>query len=305
MRIPGKPSPLRSSNRPVRPGPGSKRQCPEIVGRMATTLTILAFCFAAGTACQSLTPDPPPDLRPLPENFLRLQVQASHSLRVYASPRLPNSLLSASLLTAVATRARLENLLSLPARAVFDLALYEDPAEYALFSDRDPRLLPGTSSRYDSASRTIHILAQASPGNWRHEWTHALLTDHQPNAPYWLHEGMALLLEETDQIRGRPRLPGRIIPLRSAVVRHVQQGGLEDLLSRRSPGPLAGPTAGWFCAFLDARGLLKAALRKTPDDFRKFQTDFLAWLNDASVPSALLIPRSGGPAPDRLRSSSF
>ncbi|MCR9141580.1 MAG: hypothetical protein NXI24_04950 [bacterium] len=194
----------------------------------------------------------------------------------------------------------------------FRLVLYATAAEYDRHARRQSGLLPQSRSRYDSRTRSLHLPAAADPADWRHEWTHAILFDRRGDLPFWLHEGLALLLEETEDLTRAARLPRRIGALRERVIRHVQGRGLADLLQERPPGALAGPTAAWLCAYLSEQGSpgdprqpgsdlatgLRGALRtgefawrelfpagltpETPEGRRKLRADFLVWLRRAN-----------------------
>ncbi|MEQ9366240.1 MAG: hypothetical protein RIF32_18520 [Leptospirales bacterium] len=190
--------------------------------------------------------------------------QRDPHLRVLLSPGLPDSIARTAVERAHQAYARIQSILQAPrADRPFTLVLYANPGEYDRLARLDPDLLPATRSRYDSRFRTLHLPATAADTDWRHEWTHAILSDRSPGSPYWLHEGLAVLLEETDGLAMGPRLPRPIVAVRERVVRHVETGGgLEKLLGDSSPGPLAGPTAGWFCAYLHARGILAPLLHE-------------------------------------------
>ena len=175
----------------------------------------------------------------------------------------------------------------------YTIVLYADLDEYAACtSGISAQALQDTTGHYDSRVREFHVPATAREPDWRHEWVHAVLADHTPAAPYWLHEGLAILLEETEQLDRAPRLPARILALRDRVKHHVADGGLLALLERRSPGRWAAPTAAYFCAYLSAQGRLTAAIANggvidADRTAARWQADFLGWLTDpAAVSSA-------------------
>ncbi len=275
--------------------------------RYALVLVCFA-CFLVGeTACRSSFFDSSPPSQATPafrREFRRLPATArpgDRPAQIFASTGLSDSSIALAATRARREFDRIRSALDLPPLSPknpappFTIALYADLVEYRRLARSEPGILPATLSRYDSRSRTLHVPARAPATTWRHEWTHALLADRRPGTPYWLHEGLALLLEETQSIDGRPRLPGRIQALRAKVIRHVEQdGGLRALLDERSPGPLAAPTAGWFCAYLDERRLLPDLIRSKADAPPPFaipsrpapgspgsRDDFLRWLRTA------------------------
>jgi hypothetical protein len=162
--------------------------------------------------------------------------------------------------------------------------LYRNAAQYARCAGTNPSAVP-SQSRYDSRRRALHIPVDAPATTWRHEWVHVLLADRRPAPPYWLHEGLAILLEESARLDGRSRLPERVVARRPAVIAAVADGGLRRLLNRDSPDGAAAALAAWFCAYLDRQDLLGAALAGDTEPAALFparlQAEFFDWLGSS------------------------
>ena len=78
-----------------------------------------------------------------------------------------------------------------PEKRRLSVVLYRDHASY-----NRHRVVPIKSlADYNRLSHTIHIAIDAPAFVWRHEITHALLEALRPGTPYWLHEGLALLVQ--------------------------------------------------------------------------------------------------------------
>lgn len=71
------------------------------------------------------------------------------------------------------------------------LAVYVSPASYAALRP----VAVDSVAHFHRDSRIIHIPASAPPEAWRHETVHAVLHEHNPNLPFWLQEGSALLFQ--------------------------------------------------------------------------------------------------------------
>ncbi len=78
-----------------------------------------------------------------------------------------------------------------PEKRRLSIVLYRDYASYNRY-----RVIPIKSlADYNRVTHTIHIPMAAPAFVWRHETTHALLESLRPNTPYWLHEGLALFVQ--------------------------------------------------------------------------------------------------------------
>lgn len=78
-----------------------------------------------------------------------------------------------------------------PAHRKLSIVLYRDHDSYNRY-----RVVPIKSlADYNRVTHTIHIAVESPEFVWRHETTHALLEALRPNSPYWLHEGLALFVQ--------------------------------------------------------------------------------------------------------------
>jgi len=109
---------------------------------------------------------------------------------------------------------------------------------------------------YDSRANTLHAPAAVSAATLRHELTHALVYAARSDAPYWLHEGLARLLET--QAAAPPadcaamRARGLAPELRTLLPRMQERSvgfRLEDL-ERRPLDAGAAPLAAYFVLYL-------------------------------------------------------
>ncbi|MCB1327773.1 MAG: hypothetical protein KDK35_21255 [Leptospiraceae bacterium] len=128
-----------------------------------------------------------------------------------------------------------------------------------------------TLAHYERAENRIHITLKAPSGTWRHELAHALLEQVRANSPYWLHEGLAFLVMESD-LRGslacssRPvvRLPAMLYPGLSALRAREQLNttAIFDADQQTIYGSEALLVSAYFTLFLWKRQLLGDTLRR-------------------------------------------
>ena len=156
---------------------------------------------------------------------------------------------------------RLAAILDAPGRlaAPVEVWLYRDNAHYSNCLDNQ-RHMP-SRSRYESASRQLHIPASAPAASWRHEWVHVLLSEGPARLPYWLHEGLALLFEESPGWRGAVSVPERFRPYRQAARERLPAA--ESMFAEQQPAQDATDLAliVYFCAYLKERGHLYECLQ--------------------------------------------
>ena len=128
-----------------------------------------------------------------------------------------------------------------------------------------------TLAHYERAENRIHITLKAPSGTWRHELTHALLEQGRANSPYWLHEGLAFLVMDSD-LRGsrtcssRPlaRLPA-MLHAGLNVLREREQlntAAIFDADQQTIYGSEALLVSAYFTLYLWNRGLLGDTLRR-------------------------------------------
>ncbi len=181
------------------------------------------------------------------------------------------------------------------------IILYTDAADYARYAPPGPESL----ARYDSRHRELHLPADATPADWRHEWVHVLLEDLRPGSPYWLHEGLALFLEDFAGLQLpasarfdcaapiRTALPERIQAVRPELMRRSRES--TQPLHADLEGPYATALSGYMVFFLwherELGRFLRRWLRAEPmparetlqrqllvDDAEELQQRFERWL---------------------------
>ena len=119
----------------------------------------------------------------------------------------------------------------------------------------------------------MHVPVRAPRSHWRHEWTHAWVADTFPGTPYWIHEALATLIEETEDWR-ELRLPRRMAPIAPAAQAAVREhmdgsrrrtpntnpllsgGGLPETLLARPPTAATAVLGAFYLAELIESGRL-------------------------------------------------
>lgn len=220
------------------------------------------------TTCRSAitTPRPAADfLSDCAARTLGPAVQASldnRALSLRCSPELlgPHSdsqrLITAAVTRALAAEQQTRTVLGFNAASAtkgdpIDLMLYASARDYRRRTAEQGRIA-ASQAYYDTQRRQMHVPVQSPLSHWRHEWTHAHVADALPGTPYWIHEAMATLIEETDdwsELR-LPRRMAAIAPAALSAVRGYTAG------SRRR-GPNTNP-------LLSAGGLPETLLARPP-----------------------------------------
>ncbi len=153
-------------------------------------------------------------------------------------------------------------------KAWFPDGLETAPAMPGLVFYAGPLLLEGyglpSHARYVSQRYEIHALLDASDASLRHELTHHLLFMTRPDAPYWLHEGLARFSEagpvhSSDCTRRLARgLSSELESWREDLQHFGDIGATGPLFPDRPPDPWTQIRASFFIKYVWTRGWLGA-----------------------------------------------
>lgn len=147
------------------------------------------------------------------------------------------------------------------------LAVYASAASYAALRP----VAVDSVAHFHRESRVIHIPASAPAEAWRHETVHAVLHEHNPNLPFWLQEGSALLFQganETALCRGQVlRLPPGVLAYRNLLASRPRplpialrgEAALDELYLDTSQ-------AAFFAFYLWQRGQLLSVIQHQPQN---------------------------------------
>jgi hypothetical protein len=87
-----------------------------------------------------------------------------------------------------------KNFFPLSTNRRINVILYRDQKSYSMYR----RVLFDSLADFERNEFRINVPLNAPRTTWRHELAHALLESARPLSPFWLHEGLALFLQEGD-----------------------------------------------------------------------------------------------------------
>jgi len=148
-------------------------------------LFVVVFFIAAGCSTGTIKKRVPWESGPPVETrFFLLHADPQISAEEYAAP-IENA-------QRIVTELR-KNFFPEPMKKKISLILYKNQFSYS----RHRRVLIDSVADFERRRKRINISIDAPESVWKHELSHALLELARPGTPFWLHEGLALLIQDS------------------------------------------------------------------------------------------------------------